>query len=571
MKIYLVVPLLAIISIFVVSATPRVTIKNGTLEGSVLQSRKGRDFLAFRGIPYARPPIGELRFQAPEPATSWTGVRSAKTDGSVCVQRNYDNPNLRSTGSEDCLFINVYTPQLPRRNKRHASNNYAVMVWSHGGGVDGSSHSLLYGPKFLLDHDIVLVTMNYRLGPLGLLSTADSVIPGNAGLKDHVQALRWVQENIGAFGGDPAKVTIFGESFGASNVHLLTLSPLARGLFHQVISQSGTAINQWPYHTAKSARENAHRLARELNCSTDTSQDLLQCLRTKDAGDVMMQPSDWPIFNGGPDLPFRAVIEFSNPGAFLTDEPGKLMERGEFADVAWLNGVNANEGALAAGALYASPNQTNVRRLNNEFTELAPLANGLDRDCSTSLLDDITRRMRQFYFGDRQIDDSTRMNVVDMISDSVFKFASATAVKLHRQSAKSPVYFYQFAYRGTLSYSAFSDPSRDYGVSHADELLYLFPVHEVLFPTGAMSQRDLQMIDVMTTLWTNFARFGKPVPCVSSILPAQWKSVKTDALEMFSIESPTSMKMVKDVFKDMINLWSSFRCRAGLSRTANLV
>ncbi|XP_063991353.1 uncharacterized protein LOC135169897 [Diachasmimorpha longicaudata] len=571
MRLSVVAPFVIIsLCIIIVSCTPRVTITNGTLVGSILQSRKGRNFTAFRGIPYARPPVGDLRFQAPQPPTSWTGVRSAETDGAICVQKNYDDPNVKSTGSEDCLFLNVYTPKLPRRSRRHAPKRFAVMVWSHGGGVEGAGHSMLYGPKFLLDHDIVLVTLNYRMGPLGLLSTADNVIPGNAGLKDHVQALRWVQENIAAFGGDPTKVTIFGESFGASNVHLLTLSPLARGLFHQVISQSGTAINQWPYHTAKSARENARRLARELNCPTDTSEKLLQCLRTKDAGDVMMQPADWPIFNGGPDLPFRAVIESPNPGAFLTDEPGKLMERGQFADVAWLNGVNAQEGALAAGALYSSPNQTNVKRLNNEFTELAPLANGLDRDCPKPILDDITRKMRQFYFGNKQIDESTRLNVVNMISDSVFKFASVTAAKLHRRGARSPVYYYQFSYRGTLSYSAFADPTRDYGVSHADELLYLFPVHEVLFPNRPMSQRDFQMVDVMTTMYTNFARFGKPVPSCTSTLPVIWEPVRTDALEMFSIQNPSSFKMTSNVFNDMINLWSNFQCRAGLSRTADL-
>ncbi|CAG2062859.1 unnamed protein product, partial [Timema podura] len=165
-------------------------------------------------------------FQSPKPPSRWSGVRNATEDTSPCTQRSIFARQVEVSGSEDCLYLNVYTPQLPDGS----NDDLPVMVWFHGGGwVSGAGTSKFYGPQFLLDKDIVLVTVTYRLGPIGFLSTGDEAAPGNSGLKDQVAALRWVQDNIAVFGGNPNSVTIFGESAGGASVHYHILSPLSQG------------------------------------------------------------------------------------------------------------------------------------------------------------------------------------------------------------------------------------------------------------------------------------------------------------------------------------------------------
>lgn len=164
-------------------------------------------YFSFKGIPFAAPPVGNLRFRAPEDPQPWTGVRDALDHGPSCPTAI---PSL-SMG-EDCLYLNVYS--------RSFTDNRPVMVWLNPGGfLSGSGDSLMFGPEHLIEEDVVIVTFNYRIGALGFLNTGDSSSPGNFGLKDMIQALKWVRENIANFGGDPDNVTIFGESAGGAAAH----------------------------------------------------------------------------------------------------------------------------------------------------------------------------------------------------------------------------------------------------------------------------------------------------------------------------------------------------------------
>ncbi|KAL0099086.1 hypothetical protein PUN28_020261 [Cardiocondyla obscurior] len=220
---------------------PTVKTLNGMLHGKIMSTRLGRNLYAFLGIPYAAPPIGELRFKSPQPPVTWTGARDATKNAEICTQRNIYVYQEDIVGSEDCLYLNVYTPCIQcsegensdygtEQRQRETTARFPVMIWFHGGGwLAGAGHSEYYGPKFLLDHDLVLVTLNYRLGPLGFLSTEDLECPGNYGLKDQLQAMRWVQENIVYFNGDPNRVTLFGESAGGASVHYHMVSPLSAG------------------------------------------------------------------------------------------------------------------------------------------------------------------------------------------------------------------------------------------------------------------------------------------------------------------------------------------------------
>ncbi|XP_063223164.1 pyrethroid hydrolase Ces2a-like [Bacillus rossius redtenbacheri] len=263
-----------------------VDISQGRLRGKrVTSDATGSTFYSFQGIPYAKPPVGPLRFKPPEEADSWTGTRDALQEGACAPQINFFTKTL--DGTEDCLFLNVYTPQWPARTPK------VVMVWIHGGAfVLGSGDSDMYGPDYLVAEDVVLVTINYRLGALGFLYLEGCDVTGNNGLRDQVMALKWVRDNIAQFGGDPGNVTIFGESAGGASVHLLMLSPLARGLFHRAIAQSGTALLSGCHTTCDVSSRRAVRLAKLLGCSSEDPQAVADYLRTVPAEKIVAQQSE---------------------------------------------------------------------------------------------------------------------------------------------------------------------------------------------------------------------------------------------------------------------------------------
>merc|ERR1712123_532801 len=187
-----------------------VMLSKGKLKGERMDYDFGQYYYAFKGIPYAKPPVKELRFQAPRDVEPWTEMLDATEDGSLCPQ--YDISQSLPIGDEDCLSLNVYSPKLDTKKR-------AVMVYFHGGAyIMGGGASFFFGPGYLLEQNVVLVTFNYRLGPLGFLSTTDKAAGGNQGVLDQIMVLKWVKENIDKFGGDPNKVTIFGEDAGAASV-----------------------------------------------------------------------------------------------------------------------------------------------------------------------------------------------------------------------------------------------------------------------------------------------------------------------------------------------------------------
>jgi bile salt-stimulated lipase len=207
---------------------------SGRLQGVEESSDSSHKYFAFKGIPYAEPPVGELRFRNPVPHRGWSGLRKALEYGEKCCTKGMYG--LLGGGQEDCLFLNVFSPNL--------KGNLPVMFWIHGGSfLYGDGSSLLFGPELLVRENVVIVTFNYRLSVFGFLSTEDKHAQGNYGLKDIVLALKWVKQNIKNFGGDPDNITAFGQSAGAMSVHLMLMSKMSQGLFHKAIMMSGTALS----------------------------------------------------------------------------------------------------------------------------------------------------------------------------------------------------------------------------------------------------------------------------------------------------------------------------------------
>ncbi|RLU22077.1 hypothetical protein DMN91_006457 [Ooceraea biroi] len=206
---------------------PVVTVKQGKLQG-VLQENvlDGSHYVAFKGIPFAAPPVGKLRFQDPKPPAAWDGIRDASENGNVSLQKDLLTKTV--IGDEDCLYLNVYVP-----HSIYGTTRIPVMVWVHGGGnLHGSGSDINQKPDYLLAKEVIVVLITYRLGALGFLKLSHETTSGNQGLKDQIAALKWLRENIQVFGGDPENITVFGSSSGAACVHLLMLSPLSKGAAH---------------------------------------------------------------------------------------------------------------------------------------------------------------------------------------------------------------------------------------------------------------------------------------------------------------------------------------------------
>lgn len=244
-----------------------VEIDDGRIEGTTMTSRNGIQFEAYLRIPFAKPPIGELRFLAPQPLEPWTGVWNGTYYGPMCVQM-FARPDLGI--SEDCLQLNVFT--------KNTAGSVPVIVYIHGGAFSVGTGIDQGGPHHLMDRNVVVVNFNYRLGALGFLATGTAEAPGNAGMKDQVMALKWINRNIAKFGGDPARVTITGLSAGALSVTSHMASPMTQGLFNGVIAMSGSAVFQVPLKTEY--LDLVKKVAKQLECQTTTVTDMMTCLRT---------------------------------------------------------------------------------------------------------------------------------------------------------------------------------------------------------------------------------------------------------------------------------------------------
>merc|ERR1719342_653542 len=483
-------------------AFPVAKTTRGMYLGRVEQSRAGERILAFRGIKHVKPPVGDLRLKPPVlEKDSWEGVIEAKSNGQVCPQHLANKPDIW-IGNEDCLWLNVFTRDLVRKKGR------PVVVWIHGGSFSHGS-AAEYEPSYLLDQDIVLVTIQYRLGFFGFLSTETSAAPGNYGMLDQIAALKWVKENIEAFSGDPDMVTIMGQQAGGASVHYLMLSPITKELFNRGISLSGTALSWWA--SLNNHKEMAQRLSANLGCSSK-EEETAECLRSASLLDIMnslpilyrwrhLQQTQEPITVWSPRVDIEADVD-NGQLSFLPERPIELMEKGRFRHNSWLTGITDDEGATRASAMFAE--SEDVKELETNFDLLAPLLFGLT-DSSSSL----GSKIKEYYFGSEAISSS---HMVDALSDSSFSYPMITSLRHHAQNGAN-VFLYHFSYKGKYSQSrlipnmyppSLYDPAEDYGVGNGDDLIYLFPVHFGIFQN--MPEEDLKVSKKLIELLISFVK-----------------------------------------------------------------
>ncbi len=292
--------------------------KSGQIQGTP-RSGGGAEFL---GIPYAQPPIGNLRWHEPVPAKSWTGIRNATKFGAPCAQPDLGDWNRRDaeTGKEDCLFLNVIVPEWP------VAKPLPVMFWIHGGANEGgTASSALYKDGTLVNHGVILVTVNYRLGMFGFLAhpelTAESAhhASGNYGLMDQVLALHWVHDNIAGFGGDVNNITVFGQSAGAMDTSMLMTSPLAKGLFQKALAESGAAFTA-PLLPLPQAEQAGSDLAKALGAPAGDGQ--IKYLRTLSAQEMLAALAKFPQQPSARRPRHRRLCVASTARPRLCDWPG---------------------------------------------------------------------------------------------------------------------------------------------------------------------------------------------------------------------------------------------------------
>ncbi|XP_047030744.1 cholinesterase 2-like [Helicoverpa zea] len=508
-----------------------VQLTGGQAQGSV--SVDG-SHLQYLGIPYA---TVTHRFQAAEPNPTWDGVFNARNEHIRCKQRFMGS---RILGEEDCLTLNVYTP------KETSDSPLPVMVFIHGGGFrDGSGSPFAYGPKFLVKHGVILVTLNYRVEVLGFLCLGIKEAPGNVGMKDQVEALKWVQNNIRAFGGDPDNVTIFGESAGAASVSFHLLSPMSKGLFHRAVMQSGSALAHWALQFEPLTI--ASRLAEQMGYSTEDPIEIYNVFANMTAEDLLshrVPRKKGDIYSS--EIIFVPCIEkkIHNVERFLTDSPYNLITKGKYNKVPVIIGFNNEEGYYFTGR----ENETTLANAN--FYDALP------RDLMFPTDEEKMKTAKMFdqlYMNGEKITekkDSLR-KFSRFEGDAIVIYPVVATMELFLRTLNKPVFAYKFQYDGFLNYAKMAFGFRGSpGATHGDELFYLFS--SLALPPNL----ELKFINKFTEMWTNFAKYSNPTPPSSSILP-QWESAALPEPKLMVIDEDMSMAPIWKDNTHALQLWNT--------------
>ncbi len=462
-----------------------VKIDTGLVQG-VAASETG-DVIVFRGIPYAAPPLGDLRWRPPQPAKAWEGVRECSKFGTAAPQivspllNSFPGMSLGSTTNEDCLYLNVWTPA------HRPADKLPVMVWVHGGGyLFGADSQPLYEGTNLSRRGVVVVGMNYRLGALGFLAhpalSAESEhgVSGNYGLLDQIEALRWVQKNIAAFGGDPERVTVFGESAGGNAVYSLLLTPLAKGLFQRAIPESGGTLNFANLKKSAYGRESAEAqgVAFAKKCGVEDGPGQLAAMRALPV-DVLLKSV--PGLESTRSLGFRNTGMRLAPiadGYLIPDDPMTMFEQGKVNAVPLIVGANGNEGSM--------------------FTLVSKLP--ADANAFGALLDHDFGPKFGATFKELYSPAQAKKSMTELMGD--FSFVdSARFVARNYEHAHAPAYLYNF------SHVASGALGKMLGAHHGSEIAFVF---DNLQLGKEQSPADLKIRDAMIGYWLQFAATGNP-------------------------------------------------------------
>lgn len=470
-----------------VKMTEVIDIDTGQIQGHFVEGPSAR---VYKGIPFAAPPVGDLRWKPPQPAASWDGVRECTEFGSVAPQtsqpfmESYPGWAMGAEQNEDCLYLNVWTPEGA------SDAPLPVMVWIHGGGYTiGSGSQGLYDGRYLVQQGVILVTTNYRLGALGFLAhealndESENGTSGNYGILDQIAALEWVQRNIAAFGGDPDRVTIFGESAGGGSVWSLLVSPLAEGLFDGAIAQSPATLymkhladSQYGFRSMEEVGEDFG-----LAIGVNDHADPLETMRAASVEAILAasprgEGGDGGIHLNNDGMVYAPIVD----GWVIPDDPITMLENNKQNQVPLIVGTNKDEGTMFTVFSPTPQDAAGYQAL-------------LDRDFG-----DAAPSVLAAYPADDPA--SIKAAVRDLFTDTVFKAPARIAASLVAEGGND-AYLYFFGHRPPSSAGAML------GSHHGGEILYTFD-NMALFPKS--TEEDASLGKAMSGYWTNFAKTGNP-------------------------------------------------------------
>nr|XP_046231998.1 carboxyl ester lipase, tandem duplicate 2 [Scatophagus argus] len=520
-----------------------VSTEGGMVEGKNIRLGFRHYMDVFKGIPFADTP---KRFQKPQPHPGWDGVLKATEFKQRCLQMNLVMSDTR--GSEDCLYLNIWVP-----HRDSVSTNMPVMVWIFGGAflVGGSmganflDNYLYSGEEIAKRGDVIVVTLAYRVGTLGFLSTGDSGLPGNYGLWDQHAAIAWVHRNIRSFGGDPNNITIFGESAGGASVSFQTLTPRNKGLIRRAISQSGVALCPWGIN--RNPRRFAEEVALKVNCPTDSK--MAACLKMTDPARLTMAGT--LSLASSPDHPlvFNLALSPVIDGDFLPGEPENLFHN--TADIDYLAGVNDMDGHIFTALDVPSINSDlletpveDVRRLLASYTKEKGKV-GLDHAYATYTSD----------WGSKPSQVTIKKTIVAIGTDYIFLVPTQAALYLHASNARTGrTYSYLFSEPNRMG--GFIKPYPSWmGADHADDLQYVFGKP---FTTPiAYWPRHRDVSGSMIAYWTNFAKTGNPNNGGLSV-PVAWPRFTAAGPQFLEIHANMDNSYVKEKMRlPYVHFWTS--------------
>lgn len=518
----------------------------GNIKGKTVVTDDGTEMNTFLGIPYAQPPVGNLRFVPPRPVYGYKDFQ-AFSFGNSCPQKDEFEEGDVVYGDEDCLCLDIYDKVSNQTMLK------PVMVWIHGGGFSIGSGAA-YNPVSLIKEDVIVVNINYRLGALGFLNFGNDLAPGNLGLRDQIQALKWVKMMSIYFGGDPNRITIFGESAGAMSCHALTMSPKAYGLMSGAIYESGTLLLSKADLEKTKTHRAAARAAQHFNCSSSNYDlNMLECLQELTIDEIFSITSE--ITLGEAFFPIMDPFSSDpvNPVDYLTS-----MKNGQFNRIPIMTGTLKNDGGLF---MPEDDYEEMWKAAGVDFLGLKSSFDYLETTKEEKLQ---TKLIKRYYTGDSTYLPDTIEEFIQMMTDALFLSPDQMTAELASQYV--PVYNFRYTYAGAYSGLPLYLIERIQRGESIEAFKFLKPVHgdelPILFDMAPLNDDDLEVRKTMIKYWTNFAKYGHPSPLLKDNI-TQWLAYSSEKNIMILDAEAT---MDKNVEEERMTLWKKVHWNQRMSK-----
>ncbi|XP_023953641.2 esterase E4-like [Bicyclus anynana] len=560
------VPSVSLILLFVFclnEATGNVIVetKSGKVSGLEVKSIfPDEKHYAFLSIPYALPPIGNLRFKAPVPHPGWEDVLEAKNARKTCAQYYLPQRNVKNygfAGDEDCLHLSIHTPKLPSKE-----NSLPVIVFLYNENFRSTYNATKeYGNDFFMKEEVIIVTLNHRIGSLGFVSFEDEILPGNNGIRDVILALKWIKDNIINFGGDPSRVTLMGNLGGGVIVDILLHSPKAKGLFSAAVMQSQSAHH--PLFMTYNAKKRAIALADYLKEKATTSELFLQrmsgvsAFKLTEAELLSIDADEARAVQRGV-VEFGPVVEIEHDDAILT----KLPENSTIqVSVPVMIGFNSREAIEISERYLHMPNF--LTYADRDFLLLFPRRVNYHFKLNDHIYYKAIEDIKDFYFEEGYVKISKPSEYMNQVGDMEVFYPIDNTVRKYTNTTDSPVYYYMFDYSGDLNFRKKSilEEARTldgtWGASIGDELCYLFicQKHRKVYRKLLESEdsEEIKVVWSMVKLFADFAKTGNPTPPGSDFT---WKPATKENRQALIISE--ELKMQPHLYKDKVKFWDDF-------------